>query len=602
MCGIAGIYFKKSRGYNWDAVEKMVDELVLGIESRGKDATGFVAITNKGKKAVLVKEPVRASLFVRTMPQIAKSTRMILLHTRWATQGSPTIEGNNHPVVYDSCYVTHNGHINNDEDLFKTYEIESKIEKDAIGQSVDSEIIPALIAKHGFDKINLALKELDGGFAIAVADPKNHPDELILAKGPNSPLKYFESETVLIWASEIGPIQKAWKAGMDTELSWNRVEDLREGELLWAKPGSIEKLDFPVYEDESKKPLGFTHHNLRQLPAGDKPKKQEPWKWGCKGCGHRYADHPSDKEKEAGDDRCSGSDRCHCRSYVSKYTRNQTGKLSDGDDFHISEIIQYVGVNYIRHGILTDGRLVRLDTLEVVDWPDRAGAMTWDLKDYCNNCDHTTYRHTGLVAKCSYPSCECAAFIPSPDEPEEGDGVEVCGVVVAAERSSDDDVGGETAKAIAKTFDDGDVESVIVKCDGCSELVDDDDTDVVNNWILCPVCFAAWQDMGGPTETEEEKEAQQEAEAQDSVEQLEREHVAAYEHWLRVCANDINIHVHCLNEVNANTGYHQRWVEWLMFLCPLDLLEDDDFLKQAKRECEELYVEAEETYHVQAAA
>ncbi|HWV45467.1 MAG TPA: hypothetical protein VN039_05485, partial [Nitrospira sp.] len=151
-------------GISHGQLETLVDEMLLGIEPRGTHATGLLVVDRKNQP-FLEKADVKASTFVKFRTGLPRRVRTILGHTRLATQGEPHILENNHPIQYNSCYAIHNGHINNDSELFTEFEL------DRIAQ-VDSEIIPALFDKFGLDKAHLALQELDGGYATAVVDPE----------------------------------------------------------------------------------------------------------------------------------------------------------------------------------------------------------------------------------------------------------------------------------------------------------------------------------------------------------------------------------------------------------------------------------------------
>jgi predicted glutamine amidotransferase len=242
MCGIAGIYLNTPDDPKLPTTaerEAFIDGLLKGIESRGKDAAGVVAVQRGASVAHLEKADITASEFIKWRKPLPENSRIVLCHTRAATKGSPKNLDNNHPVVHKTCYVTHNGHIRNDDELFE----ENKLDRIA---QVDSEAIPALIDKHGLDKVHLALQELEGGFAIAAIQPEVHPDVLVLAKGRNSPLVYLETEQGLIWASTRTAIQEAWKAVWGKAPEFKVFEELEEGELLYVEDGKIEKLKFKV--------------------------------------------------------------------------------------------------------------------------------------------------------------------------------------------------------------------------------------------------------------------------------------------------------------------------------------------------------------------
>lgn len=234
MCGIAGIHFKDP---NWigekhhELLEKFADELMLGIEPRGIDATGFVAVDVKGN-IVLDKKADEASTFIKTRKRLPAFTRTALFHTRLATQGHQSNWLNNHPVFSETCFVTHNGTIRNDTELFKKEEMTRNAE-------VDSEVIAAIINKTGFDDVDKALSKLQGGFAIACIDPVKFPKKLILAKGDSYPLVYHENNKFLVWASTPQVIREAWEAVMpDSDLQLT-TKSLNAGDVIHVEDESV---------------------------------------------------------------------------------------------------------------------------------------------------------------------------------------------------------------------------------------------------------------------------------------------------------------------------------------------------------------------------
>jgi predicted glutamine amidotransferase len=242
MCGIAGIHIKKPGSLDGRQLNRFVDELLLSIEHRGTDSTGVAYASVGGKKVALSKEPLKASDFIKIRPKIqGDDIRSVILHTRYATQGRPEENVNNHPVLSGTTFVTHNGHISNDHELFA----ETGIAR--LGQ-VDSEIIPALIQKHGIDKVHLALQELEGGFAVAAINPVAFPDMLVLAKGESSPLIFHENANFLVWASEMGAIQNAWAKVFGTPPSNDKFQEFKAGQIVYVTGDEWELLEFKVKE------------------------------------------------------------------------------------------------------------------------------------------------------------------------------------------------------------------------------------------------------------------------------------------------------------------------------------------------------------------
>lgn len=243
MCGISGVHFfnsKKTSFKTWET-EMLVNELLLGIEHRGEDATGIATIRGNGD-IWIEKADIEAKEFVKHRTSLNKRIKTILLHTRYATKGHQSNNLNNHPVINNNAVITHNGHIRNDDDLFFSNKDLNRTAE------VDSEAIAALFNKYGVEKAHLALQELEGGFAIAAIDQRI-PTALVLAKGKSSPLAYYKNDNFIIWASESKVIQDALsKIKPEYDLKITDLDFLAEGEILYMDHGKIENLNFKVKE------------------------------------------------------------------------------------------------------------------------------------------------------------------------------------------------------------------------------------------------------------------------------------------------------------------------------------------------------------------
>jgi hypothetical protein len=228
MCGIAGVHVK-SRYKGQLPLDNILDYFLVHIAERGRHATGFVAANYGGKGVTLDKKPIEAKDFieVRNRPNM-DNVQTILAHTRYATQGPKEDFENNHPVVFGTTFATHNGHINNDDDVLEEFDLDKKRPA-----AVDSIAIPVALASCGMDSIaniQKGLGKLGGNMACAVIDPIKHPGQLILAKGSMSPLILLHHRTGFYWASTKAAIEFVWgsligtpptkKAKDPTELGW----------------------------------------------------------------------------------------------------------------------------------------------------------------------------------------------------------------------------------------------------------------------------------------------------------------------------------------------------------------------------------------------
>lgn len=196
MCAIAGFYAFGNKKPDI----KMVKELLIASESRGKDATGYAFVQQD--RLIVRKEPVAASEFVKYLDWI-DLPKIMIMHCRQATQGNPKERVNNHPIFSKSgLAVVHNGVIWNDNELFEKF----RFRRD--GQ-VDSEIILKIIENSGsFQNLKL-LNEIEGGFSFAAIWTK-FPTQLLLVKHDNPLAIAFDTDDdILYFGSSINILKTA---------------------------------------------------------------------------------------------------------------------------------------------------------------------------------------------------------------------------------------------------------------------------------------------------------------------------------------------------------------------------------------------------------
>ena len=212
MCGVGGYALNKRHRGSFP-VRKFSERLLLELESRGTDATGFIAVMNGTKaKPELAKlqyhrSASKASEFIKGY-KINPLAHTALLHTRHMTKGDPKLLENNHPLNLNTCYVIHNGKIENDDALIKELGYE-----EARKGEVDSFAIPCALEGTGWGDvadIKESLKSLQGYMAIAAIDPFKKPGKILLAKGENSPLAALVTPHGVFWASTSEALKNAW--------------------------------------------------------------------------------------------------------------------------------------------------------------------------------------------------------------------------------------------------------------------------------------------------------------------------------------------------------------------------------------------------------
>ena len=241
MCGIAGFTVKQAGRVA--RIGLLADNLLWGIQNRGQDATGILAMTQDS--VTIQKDVVPARAFIPRRKTFSDQALTVLLHTRFATVGSAGDVRCAHPVVNGRCAAVHNGTIWNDVELFE--EIGRKR-----NATVDSEVIPALIDWAGWDEAADVLGLTMGGAASAVVNA-DKTNELILFRTSSFPLVYMETEDVLVWASTREAIVSAWQATYG-KVQLGDFTQMRDWTLTYIEGAEIVET---VGIDQDDNPPGF---------------------------------------------------------------------------------------------------------------------------------------------------------------------------------------------------------------------------------------------------------------------------------------------------------------------------------------------------------
>jgi hypothetical protein len=178
-----------------------------------------------------VKNRGPAEVLIRSIPDaewevIANSPR-VLFHARATTKGTEAKPENNHPVVGYDWVVTHNGHVNNDDELWDYYGEERFAE-------VDTSAIPLVLHKggegEGKDLLSSLsyLSILSGSITVAVWSQK-YLDHIALARLGSNDLYLFLDEDILYWSSApvAARIMPGTTLGNLRFITWAKLPDNR---------------------------------------------------------------------------------------------------------------------------------------------------------------------------------------------------------------------------------------------------------------------------------------------------------------------------------------------------------------------------------------
>lgn len=231
MCGIAGFSFAPSVKRR-DA-KALARSLLLGIEERGRDATGMA--WHDAGELWFHKDGITASKFVDYIDDF--NARTAILHTRYATLGSPKDPVNNHPIENNGIVGVHNGVIHNHDAVFDMLDDEVGGQVQRYGD-VDSEAIFAMLAwRAAFDaEVGDLLSLLDGSAAIAWLEQADS-HVLHLARVTGSPLWIgYTKRGSLMFASTKNALQKAAMAG---GFRFVQLGPLPEGTHVTVRDGKV---------------------------------------------------------------------------------------------------------------------------------------------------------------------------------------------------------------------------------------------------------------------------------------------------------------------------------------------------------------------------
>lgn len=230
MCGIAGFSRVDGTSSIPDGRAFGVD-LAHAIRDRGFDAVGFGWFNHAGE-AWYWKQQGDPFTVAADAP-LPLGLKTLIAHTRWATQGSPKNNANNHPVIAPGIVLVHNGGVWNDDDIFDVLQVERKAE-------VDSEALAALLSAgpeaFGVDHPAELLSLIEGSAAVAWLD-NGSPDVLHLARVSERPLAIGRTRRGdLVFGSTPQALDRAAKwAGLNVTV----VESLAEGDYVAVRRGEV---------------------------------------------------------------------------------------------------------------------------------------------------------------------------------------------------------------------------------------------------------------------------------------------------------------------------------------------------------------------------
>jgi glucosamine 6-phosphate synthetase-like amidotransferase/phosphosugar isomerase protein len=256
MCGIGAFQIVG----NECEPAKVARVLLRLLEVRGKDASGVAWHDGKGGTFVR-KSNCAGSALAKILKDDVGNTGIV--HTRWATLGSPKVEANNHPIDVGGVVGVHNGHCTNHAELIKKC-----VDYKRNGE-VDSEAIFALIA-HGSAKLKLRtrLAQVEGNAALLWLRSFDKNNRLHAARLTSSPLFFGQTKlgSVVFASTEAILKETAKRCGLVFEY----IHEMAQGTYVRVQDGvlsEMQTIDLP-------KPLFvLPKHDYTKASTYNKPQR-----------------------------------------------------------------------------------------------------------------------------------------------------------------------------------------------------------------------------------------------------------------------------------------------------------------------------------------
>jgi glucosamine--fructose-6-phosphate aminotransferase (isomerizing) len=278
MCGIFGLITKPGKIYSPKASRKILENIAVLSESRGKDSSGMAIRNPKDGTIDVIKGdvPIRQLLKSKDFDVSVKAALKAdalnqgfsaFGHARLVTNGTQLKEANNQPVLKEDIIIIHNGIIVNVDELWQQHPDLKRT------YSIDTEIIPALIRKQlkstndMAKACNKAFKQLEGTWSVAIMF--HDLDQFVLATNNGSLYYITDRENFITFASEGYFLERLKKtaefAAFGPSLAVKQLI-ANKGLIVHLSSQNIEYFDYPQNRNAVPasfvKPLGLDKHLL----------------------------------------------------------------------------------------------------------------------------------------------------------------------------------------------------------------------------------------------------------------------------------------------------------------------------------------------------
>lgn len=230
MCSIFGYVARRNNGPKYSALTSIIEANM----ARGPHAFGFAWIDSRGiLHAYRQQGRMNRQLDILSLVHDA---RMLIGHLRWATDGDPSHNINNHPHACDGGWLVHNGIVSNHRRLIDRYGL-------APVSECDSEVIGLLVENSKretrLQRVAASIRLTTG--PLAIMGLWSRPGVMMLARRGN-PLHYSDTGLGLYFGSLAAGLPGRVRAVSDNQVI--RVRRSTTGDVR------MQTLALPSYQSE----------------------------------------------------------------------------------------------------------------------------------------------------------------------------------------------------------------------------------------------------------------------------------------------------------------------------------------------------------------
>ncbi len=155
MCGVFAFVATQDRG----PCAKRIAELATTTERRGPHAWGLAWIDGTGRLR-RYRQTGRITQDLGLLAYLTADARLLIGHCRYATNGDPSANENNHPHPSDGGWIVHNGVIGNHDRLAREFGLtpSSECDSEVLAQLVET--LPGTLAERAIDATAMCDGEL----------------------------------------------------------------------------------------------------------------------------------------------------------------------------------------------------------------------------------------------------------------------------------------------------------------------------------------------------------------------------------------------------------------------------------------------------------